>query len=197
MHRSMSWAGRETNAFLKEAKEDSEREHGREAVLIPGHLYSVLRRVHMKVDDLKMNSLKFRQPCVPLGEFLCTPRFEDWCPAAFWEVNAGLQTEPKSSPMMDPNICGWWGATTGCPCPSHSGPASHLTMSGTWAVAREWGVPWENLLLLWEWSFWSLGVGSVILGWVKWEAFGLVCLWDLYIQLNINPRAFLILCSMT
>lgn len=58
-------------------------EYEREAVLFSGHLYSVLRRVHMKVDDLKMNSLKFRHPCVPLGESLCTPGFEDWYPAAF------------------------------------------------------------------------------------------------------------------
>lgn len=113
---------------------------------------------------------------VYLLENLCAPpRFEDWCPAAFWEVNAGLQTEPKSFPMMDPNICRWRGPTTGCPCPSHSGPASHLTVSGTWAAARKWGALWENLLLLWEWSFWSLGVGSVILGWAKWEAFGSAC----------------------
>lgn len=113
---------------------------------------------------------------VYLLENLCAPpRFEDWCPAAFWEVNTGLQTEPKFSPMMDPNICRWRGPTTGCPCPSHSGPASHLTVSGTWAAARKWGAPWENLLLLREWSLWSLGVGSVILGWAKWEAFGSAC----------------------
>lgn len=144
----------------------------------------------MKVDDLKMNSLKFRHPCVPLGESLCTPRFEDWCPAAFWEVNAGLQTEPKSSPRMDPNICGWWGATMGCPRPSHSGLASHLTVSRIWTAAREWGMPWENVLLLREWSFWSLGVGSVILGWVKWEAFGSVCLSAPVYSAQYQPKGF-------
>lgn len=112
-------------------------------------------------------------------------------------VYLGLQTEPKSSPTIDPDSLGWWGTTKGCPHPSCSGPAFLLTMSRIWAVATGGGLLWDQLLLD------ALGLGAAVLFTEMLHLLGMgkmgnvLTSWHLYFQLNINPRDLLILHSMT